>query len=95
MLCAGLDGLEKRLDPGPPMTCNLYDLSPEERERLNIPTLPEHLIDALEEFERDEVLKEAIGPHIWNQFRAAKEMEWESYRCQVHPWELKRYLSIY
>jgi len=95
MLCAGLDGLEKRLDPGPPMSCNLYDLSAEERNGLGIPTLPGNLIDALDEFERDDVLKQAVGPHIWNQFLAAKQVEWDTYRCQVHPWELERYLSTY
>lgn len=95
MLCAGLDGMEKRMDPGPPMSCNLYDLSEEERNQMGIPTLPGNLIDALEEFERDEVLKEAVGPHIWKQFHTAKKLEWDTYRCQVHPWELERYLSTY
>lgn len=95
MLCAGLDGLENRLDPGPPMNCNLYDMSDEERFRLGIPTLPGTLAEALDEFERDEYLKQAVGPHIWGSYREAKRQEWDAYRCQVHPWEIERYLSVY
>ncbi len=95
MLCAGLDGMENKIDPGPPMNRNLYDMDDEERRRLGIPTLPGNLIDALEEFDRDQLLKDAVGPHIWDQYLSAKKQEWDTYRCQVHPWELERYLSVY
>ena len=95
MLCAGLDGIENKIDPGPAMNCNLYDLNAEDLEKRHIETLPTSLEEALQAFQEDDLLREAVGRHIWSQFQTAKYQEWDAYRTQVHPWELDHYLGIY
>ncbi|MBQ7528569.1 type I glutamate--ammonia ligase [bacterium] len=95
MLCAGLDGIINKIDPGPAMNCNLYDLSADEIDNLHIKTLPGSLAEALQAFEEDELMLETVGQHIWSQFKAAKYDEWDRYRTQVHKWELDQYLGIY
>ncbi|MEW6426041.1 MAG: type I glutamate--ammonia ligase, partial [Bacillota bacterium] len=66
-----------------------------EREQLGIGSLPESLAEALDELARDELIKEALGPHVLDRFMEAKRIEWERYRIQVHPWELDEYLTKY
>ena len=94
-LKAGLDGIKNRIAPPPPCDRNIYEMSPKEREELGIGCLPEDLKEALEELEKDEVIKEALGPHVFSRFMEAKRIEWDRYRMQVHPWELEEYLTKY
>lgn len=93
MLKAGLDGIKRNLTPPKPEDRNIYAMTPEERARHNIKSLPGSLEEALKELEKDEVILEAIGEHIWDRFREAKTIEWNLYRMQVHPWEIERYLA--
>ncbi|MDI3542761.1 MAG: glutamine synthetase [Candidatus Atribacteria bacterium] len=96
ILKAGIDGVDKELDPGKPCnSINLYHMSGEEREDLNIRNLPRSLREALEELEKDPVVQEALTPHILDFFLEAKYQEWEEFERIVHPWELERYLELY
>ncbi|WP_027718643.1 type I glutamate--ammonia ligase [Desulfovirgula thermocuniculi] len=94
-LKAGLDGIKNKIAPPPPCDRNIYEMSPKEREELGIGCLPENLKEALDELERDELIKEALGPHVYARFMEAKRIEWDRYRTQVHPWELEEYLTKY
>ncbi|SHF44321.1 glutamine synthetase [Desulfofundulus australicus DSM 11792] len=94
-LAAGLDGIKNRISPPPPCDCNIYEMSAREREERGIGCLPESLKEALDELERDEVIKEALGPHVYSRFMEAKRIEWDRYRVQVHPWEIEEYLTKY
>ncbi|SHJ47234.1 type I glutamate--ammonia ligase [Desulfofundulus thermosubterraneus] len=94
-LAAGLDGIKNRILPPPPCDCNIYEMSVREREERGIGCLPESLKEALDELERDEVIKEALGPHVYSRFMEAKRIEWDRYRVQVHPWEIEEYLTKY
>lgn len=94
-LAAGLDGIKNRILPPPPCDCNIYEMSAGEREERGIGCLPESLKEALDELERDEVIKEALGPHVYSRFMEAKRIEWDRYRVQVHPWEIEEYLTKY
>ncbi len=94
-LAAGLDGIKNRILPPPPCDCNIYEMSAREREERGIGCLPESLKEALDELERDEVIKEALGPHVYSRFMEAKRIEWDRYRVQVHPWEIEEYLTKY
>ncbi|MDQ0287410.1 glutamine synthetase [Desulfofundulus luciae] len=94
-LAAGLDGIKNRILPPPPCDCNIYEMSAREREERGIGCLPESLKEALDELERDEVIKEALGPHVFSRFMEAKRIEWDRYRVQVHPWEIEEYLTKY
>jgi glutamine synthetase len=95
MLKSGLDGIKKRIEPGPPVNKNIYTMSQRERRRLRINELPGDLREAVDALERDKVVQEALTPHIMQHFVAAKRAEWHDYIAQVHDWELKRYLSVY
>jgi glutamine synthetase len=95
MLRSGLDGIKQGIDPGPPINQNIFDLSPQEKARLNITQLPSSLQEALGHMRRDSLLREALGEHIYEQFLRAKETVWLEYCAQVHPWELDRYLGSY
>lgn len=95
MLKAGLDGIRKHIQPPPPQNRNLYRMTPDEREMLGVDTLPGTLWEALQELDRDPVVQEALGEHIYHRFREAKIIEWNAYRTQVHPWELEQYLQVF
>lgn len=92
-LKAGLDGIKNKIEPPKPCDRNIYELTTEEREQLGIGTLPESLNDALHHLSMDGVVQEALGPHVMQRYMEAKKIEWNSYRMQVHPWELEQYLT--
>ncbi|HOU54333.1 MAG TPA: type I glutamate--ammonia ligase [Myxococcota bacterium] len=93
MLAAGLDGVRNRIDPGPPVNKNIFEMSQRERRRLHIEDLPADLSEALKELRKDPVIREALGDHLYRQFLEAKTAEWQEYIATVHPWELDRYLA--
>ena len=94
MLAAGLDGIELKLDaPAPLNDVNVYDLSKADRKEMGINELPGSLAEALEELDRDDVLKEDLGPVIMDAFFRAKWAEWNEYITTVTDWEVKRYLQ--
>jgi glutamine synthetase len=95
MLRAGLDGIEKEADPGPPVNKNIYTMSHRERRHLRIDELPGNLSEALDELEKDDLIRETLGDHIFDHFLAAKRAEWDSYIRHVSPWEIDRYLNAY
>ena len=95
ILKAGIDGIKKQIDPGEPVTQNIYTMSQEEKKSLGIENLPSTLNQALDELEMDEVIKSSLTDHILTNYFEAKRKEWETYRIQVHQWELDRYLTIY
>jgi len=92
-LKAGLDGIKNEISPPPALQQNVYDLSEEELQRLGIKSLPATLEEALCELEGDDVIRDALGEHIYNRFMEAKKIECRNYRIQVHPWELEQYLT--
>jgi glutamine synthetase len=95
MLRSGLDGIEKRLDPGPPINKNIFAMSHRERRHLRIDELPGNLSEALDELEKDALMRELLGDHLFEHFVAAKRAEWHDYIKHVSPWEVERYLEMY
>ena len=95
MLRSGLAGIDEALDPGPPVNKNIYKMSHRERRHLRIDDLPANLSEALDEFEKDALVKETLGDHIFNHFLEAKREEWDEYIRHVSPWEMDRYLGVY
>lgn len=95
MLAAGLDGIRNKIEPPAAIDKNIYHMTAAEREQLSIPSLPGSLEEALEELQKDEVIINALGPHILPKFIAAKESECASYKLTVTPWEIREYLSRY
>ncbi|WP_396202022.1 type I glutamate--ammonia ligase [Gemmatimonas sp.] len=95
MLAAGLDGIETRADWREPVNTNIWEMSFRERRRLRLDDLPQDLSEACDELEKNDVMREALGEHITEQFLAAKRSEWRDYNQQVSAWELERYLAKY
>ncbi len=94
MLAAALDGIERELNaPDPLNDINVYQLTKQERMEQNIAELPGSLAEALNVLERNEVLKDALGPVIYESFKRAKWSEVEEYRTRVTDWEVSRYLE--
>jgi|694.fasta_scaffold31968_3 glutamine synthetase len=95
MLTAGLDGVQKKIKPPSPTTVNIYHLNEIEREEQSIPSLPGSLYEALEEYKKSEISKEALGEHIYAEFLKAKTREWDEYKTYVSSWETQRYINTY
>ena len=95
LLQAGLDGIKNNLTPPAPVDRNIYVMSKEERAEVGIVDLPSTLYAALEALKSDEVIKAALGSHLLEHFVEAKEIEWDMFRTQVHPWERDQYMSMY
>jgi len=94
MLKAGLDGIRRQLEPPAPVDENVYELDVGELQDYDIDTLPGSLGEALEELKRDEVVRSALGEHIFHWYMRAKRREWEEYCTQVTDWEIQRYLAV-
>ncbi|UOQ42973.1 type I glutamate--ammonia ligase [Halobacillus salinarum] len=95
LLAAGLDGVENKLEAPTPVDRNIYVMNKKEREAHGIKDLPGTLYDALEELQEDPVMVDALGEHLFEHFIEAKEIEWDMFRTQVHPWEREQYLQTY
>lgn len=95
MLMAGLDGIQKKIDPPSPADVNIYKLTKSERAEMGIDALPGSLFEALEALQQSEIAKLALGEHIFSEFMQTKEREWDEFRTIVTPWETDRYLGRY
>jgi glutamine synthetase len=94
MLQAGLEGIEKEYKLPEPMEKNLYHLSAAERKELGIESLPDSLGEAVLIAEQSELVKKALGEHVFSRFIELKKKEWEDYRIQLTKYELDRLLPI-
>ena len=92
MLAAGLDGIERKLNPPPPTEEDLYQM---DESRTSLGVLPGDLGHAIEELKSDPVIQDALGQHIFERYVEAKTQEWNEYRVYVTQWELDRYLRVY
>jgi glutamine synthetase len=95
LAAAGLDGIDRRLDPGEPVNVNLYDLSPEEIRSRGIGLLPQTLNEALDALAQDEVVQGGLGKDLAAEFLRLKRMEWIEYCRHVSEWETQRYLELF
>ncbi|MTT32904.1 type I glutamate--ammonia ligase [Terrilactibacillus sp. BCM23-1] len=95
LLAAGLDGVQSKSTPPAPVDRNIYVMDKEEREELGIHDLPSTLKEALDVMSSNPVITEALGEHVLSRFVEAKEIEWDMFRTQVHPWERDQYLNLY
>jgi glutamine synthetase len=94
LLHAGLEGIERGYELPGPMETNLYHLTPDQRREQGIVSLPETLGEAIEELSGSQLLRKALGPHIFDRYVELKRGEWDEYRVQLSQWELDKYLSV-
>lgn len=95
VVAAGMDGVEHKMDPGPPQNENLYELSRAELRRRGIGLLPQNLGEALDALEADPLFARVLGADLIQEFLKVKRMEWVEYSRHVSDWELNRYLEFY
>ena len=95
ILGACVDGIKNEIKPPKQVGANIYALTPEERKRKRISSLPGSLAEALLLLEKSQVAKEALGEHIFKEFTETKHKEWDSFRIYVSQWELDKYLERY
>jgi glutamine synthetase len=94
MLAAGLEGIEKGYEAPKPVEENVYEMNEEERESRGIGILPGSLIEAVQLTEKSEVVRKALGDHVFDAFIKNKKIEWDQYRAQVTDYEIGKYLPI-
>jgi glutamine synthetase len=94
MLAAGLEGIEKGYEPPAPVEENVYEMTDEERKKKNISTLPASLNEAIQLCEKSQLVRKALGEHVFYAFLKNKKIEWDQYRIHVTDYETNRYLSI-
>ncbi|KXT77994.1 Glutamine synthetase type I [Streptococcus sp. DD13] len=95
LLEAGLDGIINKIEAPAPVETNIYGMSAEERKAAGIIDLPSTLHNAVKALSEDEVVKAALGDHIYTNFVEAKRIEWASYASFVSQWEIENYLHLY
>ncbi|CAN5316648.1 type I glutamate--ammonia ligase [soil metagenome] len=94
MLTAGLRGIEKDYELPSEAEDNIYEMTEFERRAAEITSLPFNLDGALRVMEESELVAEALGEHVFDFFLRNKRVEWDEYRSQVTPFELRRYLPM-
>ena len=94
MLAAGLAGIKNNYELRAPTEKDVYLLNAEEKAKEGITSLPGSLIEAIALTEESELVREALGDHVFNNFITSKKVEWDNYRVNVSEWELKAYLGV-
>ena len=94
MLAAGLEGVERELPLASPSEGPAAEMTGEERTRAGVEMLPQDLSQAIELAEGSELLRGALGDHIFEKFIENKKIEWAEYRAQVTGYELEQYLKV-
>ena len=95
MLKAGLEGIKNDLTPPEPVEENIYQLDGESLVKKNIGVLPTSLWEALDELKKDELIREALGEHLFERYIDVKTKEWDQFKKQVTGWEIETYLDIF
>lgn len=95
ILEAGLDGIKHKLTPPESVDQNIYEMNREEREAVGVQDLPSTLYTAVKAMKENDVVKSALGNHIYRQFIQSKSLEWDYYRTQVSEWEREQYIKQY
>jgi glutamine synthetase len=95
MLAAGLNGIENELELPEPVEENLYHFTEDDLERRSVRTLPGTLGEAIVELEHDDVVRSALGEHVYARLTETQRREWTTFCRHVTPWERERYLELY
>ncbi|MBT7950308.1 MAG: glutamate--ammonia ligase [Gammaproteobacteria bacterium] len=95
LMMAGLDGIQNKIEPGPPMEKDLYDLPPEEEQ--DIPTVCASLEQAIEALDNDREFLTAGGVFTDDMIDGYMELKMEEvnrFRMTTHPVEFDMYYSL-
>jgi glutamine synthetase len=95
LIAAGLDGLERDLEPPDPVEVDPVTIAEEEREARGIRRLPATQEEALAALEADEVLMTALGPVLAGSYLAVRRSEWDAYSAQDEGFEQRGHFLKY
>ncbi len=95
MLKTGLDGIKNDMQPPEAVEESLYEFDEAKLKKFEINSLPSSLWEALREFEKNEVVKSALGEYLCRKYVEAKDEEWNEFRLHVSEWEVERYAEVY
>lgn len=93
VIAAGLDGIDRRLDPGQAINRDIYEMTASERDELGLKILPQNLGIAAEALKHDDILTSALGKNFVYEFVSLKKAEWMEYSQHVSAWETARYMN--
>ncbi len=86
LLAAGLDGIERELEPPPLFSGNLYEAE-------NVPQVPRSLGEAIEVTEASTMLRKAFGDEVLEHYLHFSRTEKRRFDEAVTTWERARYLE--
>ena len=92
LLAAGLKGVEEGYEMPPGAEDDVWALTDTERRAAGYEDLPVSLGEAVAAMENSELVAETLGEHVFEFFLRNTWEEFNSYRQNVTPFELKRYL---
>jgi glutamine synthetase len=99
VLAAGLDGIERGLDPGDPVSLNMYESTAAQRAELGIEMLPANLLEAANNAQESDVLRQAFGAardeDYLDYYVRCKHRDWRQAHEQITQWERDRYLQLF
>jgi glutamine synthetase len=94
MLAAGLKGMQEGYELPAPVEEDIFHMTQAEKTARGIDTLPGSLNAAIELAEQSELVRSALGEHVFGKFIQNKKIEWDRYRVHVTDYEIERYLPI-
>jgi glutamine synthetase len=92
ILAAGMKGVEEGYELPAEADANMFEMGDAALAKLNIATLPQSLDGALRMMESSELVRDALGEHIFEWFLRNKRREWQAYKTHISGFELDRYL---
>lgn len=95
LIAAGLDGVDRKLEPPPECTDDLHALTAAQIEARGITRLPHSLPEALNALAADELICMALGETLTSEFLRLKRAEHADYQQQVSAWEMRRYAEAF
>lgn len=95
LIAAGLDGVDRQLDPGPARPDDLFDWPLQRIRAEGIAVLPQNLGEAIDALERDALLAQALGAGAHAAFVQLKRAEWTAYARHISAWEFERYATAF
>jgi glutamine synthetase len=95
LIAAGLDGIERELDPGPACDEDLFTLTLAQIAERGMTLLPQSLAEAIDALEADATVCGALGDTLTREFVALKRREHLEHTRHVSDWELQRYATAF
>jgi glutamine synthetase len=95
MLKAGIDGIKNKLEVPNPVEENVYELDDKKLAQKKIDCLPNSLLEALGEFKKSTLFREALGEDLFEKYLSIKTREWDEFKTEISAWEKEKYLNLY